>query len=103
MPFVGAEFFPASDDGQFTISVETPQGSSLDYTGTKVRQVEALMREIPEVTRTYATIAGGETSGPTTPAASLVTLVDQSERDRSPAEVGETARILLQQLAASRR
>src|SRR5699024_5630904 len=39
IPFVGAEFLPSSDQGQVQIEVETPAGSTLDYTKSVVEQV----------------------------------------------------------------
>jgi len=58
-PRVGVEFIPATDNGNFTVSVETPAGSSQDYTATKLRQAERLIRAMPVIETTYSTVAGG--------------------------------------------
>ncbi len=63
VPIVGAEFIPALDRGEFQVDVRTPPGSSLDYTTAKARQVEALLREFPEVSSTYATVNSGQARG----------------------------------------
>jgi HAE1 family hydrophobic/amphiphilic exporter-1 len=32
------------DDGRFSVQIETPAGSSLDYTAAKIRQVDAVLK-----------------------------------------------------------
>lgn len=86
VPFVGVEFAPAVDNSEFQVQVETPVGSSLDYTSTKVRQVDRVLREFPEVTGTYATIAGAGSDGQNS-ATLAVSMVSASERSRSPQEM----------------
>lgn len=49
LPLIGAEFAPESDEGQITLNLKTPVGSSLAYTDQKTRQVEAIVRAMPEV------------------------------------------------------
>jgi hypothetical protein len=34
----------AVDDGRFSVGIETPAGSSLDYTAAKLRQVDAVLK-----------------------------------------------------------
>ncbi|MBB06321.1 MAG: nodulation protein NolG [Pseudooceanicola sp.] len=86
VPFVGVEFAPAVDNSEFQVQVETPVGSSLDYTSTKLRQVDRVLREFPEVTGTYATIAGAGSDGQNS-ATLAVSMVSASERSRSPQEM----------------
>ena len=62
-PLVGVEFVPATDNSEFQVDLETPVGSSIDYTASKVRQVNATLEEFPEVKGTYATINAGTTTG----------------------------------------
>ena len=47
--FVGTEFVPKADFSETYINIQTPIGSSLEATEAKTRQVEALVRELPEV------------------------------------------------------
>jgi multidrug efflux pump subunit AcrB len=49
VPLVGGEFMPKTDDGVFSLRVKTPVGSSLPYTDSKMFQVEAAVREFPEI------------------------------------------------------
>jgi HAE1 family hydrophobic/amphiphilic exporter-1 len=86
VPLIGVEFVPAADLGETIVEVETPVGSSLDYTAAKLRQVEAVLRELPEVTYTYTTIntgmAAGKNSGNV-----YVRLTPVAERNRSANEL----------------
>jgi HAE1 family hydrophobic/amphiphilic exporter-1 len=94
-PMVGAEFVPASDTSEFQVDIETPTGSSVEYTASKVRQVEAELRKFPEVTRTYATINSGSAAGENR-ASVLVSMVPPSQRERSPQEMTAPARAALE-------
>ena len=92
VPQVGAEFAPAVDDGRFSVQIETPAGSSLDYTAAKLRQVDAVLKQFPEVQRSYATVNSGPDAGGVTEATIQVTMVPQAERTRSPQDMTEPVR-----------
>ena len=49
LPLIGTEFVPAADEGQITISLKTPVGSSLQYTDDKTRQVETILKEMKDI------------------------------------------------------
>jgi HAE1 family hydrophobic/amphiphilic exporter-1 len=55
---LGFEFFPKDDNSEVLVDVDTPPGSSLEYTRLKTEEVAALARRIPEVRYTYTTIGG---------------------------------------------
>src|SRR5215217_7963064 len=59
---VGGGFFPEDDRGEFTIALETPPGSNLQYTRLKAEEAARIARAHPEVRYTYTTL-GNETSG----------------------------------------
>ena len=63
VPLVGSEFVPEADMGEIMVQINTPVGSSLEFTEGKVRQAEAALREFPEVLATYATINTGTSLG----------------------------------------
>nr|WP_280922929.1 efflux RND transporter permease subunit [Rubellimicrobium aerolatum] len=92
VPMVGTEFAPAVDDGRFQVEIETPAGSSLDRTAAKIRQVDAVLKEFPEVARTYATVNSGTTASGVTQATIQVTMVAQAERTRAPQDMTEPVR-----------
>ena len=56
VPLVGTEFTPDTDEGRTSFRMNTPVGSSLDYTDAKARQVEALLRTYPEVEMMVANV-----------------------------------------------
>ncbi|KKB75785.1 nodulation protein NolG [Devosia soli] len=85
-PRVGVEFIPATDNGNFTINVETPAGSSKEYTAAKMRQAETIIRAFPVVQTTYSTVAGGLQASGQNSGTMTVTLVDKEERDITPIE-----------------
>lgn len=91
VPLVGVEFVPAADNSEFQVDIETPVGSSLDYTATKANQVNAALREFPEVIRTYTTINAGNATGDNR-ASILVTMVPPDQRHRKPAQMTEPVR-----------
>ena len=85
-PMVGAEFMPAADNSQITVSMQTRAGSSTDYTAAKAHQVEALLADMPEVESTYTTVNAGTASGENQ-ASIVVGLVDPGDRTRSSLEM----------------
>ena len=60
---LGTEFVPKADFGESNISFYTPVGSSLEATEAKVKQVEAIIRQRPEVRYTLSTINTGSAQG----------------------------------------
>lgn len=85
-PLVGVEFMPATDNGNFTVTVETPAGSSKEYTASKVRQAEKVIRAFPVVETIYSTIAGGLQSSGANSGTMTVTMIGKSQRDITPIE-----------------
>ena len=93
---LGGEFFPISDNSEFSISVETPPGSSLSYTTKKVEEVSALARSIDGVDRTYATIGGA--SGAVDEARIYVGLKPKATRKDHQETIARTLRSRLTEL-----
>lgn len=91
VPLVGTKFVPNADEGRFQVNITAPVGSSLDYTTTKVRQVEKALREFPEVEMLYSTINTGGAAGKHR-AAILVGLVPLDTRSRTPLSLAEPVR-----------
>ncbi|MBB4407947.1 MULTISPECIES: efflux RND transporter permease subunit [Agrobacterium tumefaciens complex] len=91
VPLVGTEFVPNADEGRFQVNITAPVGSSLDYTTTKVRQVEKALRELPEVEMLYSTVNTGAAAGKHR-AAILVGLVPLDMRSRTPLSLAEPIR-----------
>ena len=80
--FVGTEFVPKADFSETTVNFQTPVGSSLEATEAKARQVEAIIREFPEVRYTLATLNTGNSLGKNSTSI-YVRLIDRKERQRN--------------------
>jgi HAE1 family hydrophobic/amphiphilic exporter-1 len=96
VPLLGTEFVPKADFGETTVSFYTPVGSSLELTEARTRQVDAILREMPEVRYTVATINTGASQGRNV-ATMYVRLVDRKQRSRNAEQMSVPLR---QRLAA---
>lgn len=84
---IGMEMMPSSDEGSFTVTIETPQGTMLDTTNEISEQVEAALQENEYIKTIFASVGSSSTmsalGGTSTNSATLtVTLVDKSERGK---------------------
>ncbi|MBU0517672.1 efflux RND transporter permease subunit [bacterium] len=90
--FVGSEFFPASDYGEFSISVEMPAGATFDQTDKVLHRLEDEINKIPEVETVFSQIGTSE-SGEFTISEGVhlgvivVQLKDKPMRQRSTNEI----------------
>jgi len=73
---------PKSDFSETTLNFYTPVGSSIEVTEAKARQVEAIVREFPEVRYTLSTINTGNAQGKMY-ASVYIRLIDRKDRSRS--------------------
>ncbi len=97
VPLLGTEFVPKADFSETTVNFYTPVGSSLEATEAKVRQVEAIIRELPEVRYTLATINTGNAQGKMY-ASLYVRLVDRKARSRSVDQMSAVLRDRLKEV-----
>ena len=81
IPLLGAEFVPKADFSETQINFYTPVGSSLELTEARAKQIDAGLRELPEVKYTVTTINSGQAAGKIYGAV-YVRLVDRKERAR---------------------
>jgi HAE1 family hydrophobic/amphiphilic exporter-1 len=96
-PLIGGGFLPDSDNSQFEVLFDTPEGSSLAYTRSKAEQIVAELRRLEGVDYTYTTVGAGAT-GTVKSGDIFVSLVKPGERSRSQVEVMAVARQRLAQL-----
>ena len=97
VPLLGTEFVPKADYSETTINFHTPVGSSLEATEAKARQVEAIVREFPEVRYTLATLNTGNAQGKIY-ASLYIRLVNRAERTRSVEDMAGVLRDRLKQV-----
>ncbi|MEO8805753.1 MAG: efflux RND transporter permease subunit, partial [Burkholderiaceae bacterium] len=91
IPLLGAEFVPKADFSETLLNFYTPVGSSLELTEARAKQVDAALRELPEVKYTVTTINSGQAAGKIYGAV-YVRLVDRKERGRSITQMIPTLR-----------
>ena len=89
--YIGFEFVPQADLGEQVVSIETPVGSSLEYTEAKMRQVDAALREFPEIDYTYGTVNTGYANGKNQ-ASLYLKLKPLKDRKRSPEQLAQPIR-----------
>ena len=82
IPILGAEFVPKADLSETQINFYTPVGSALEVTETRARQIDAVLRELPEVKYTVVTINSGQAAGKIFGTV-YVRLLDRKDRTRS--------------------
>ena len=88
---VGSEFIPDSDDSFIRMNVTMPVGTSLTRGSEKMRQVEEVVRAMPEV-RTISTSVGDTGSGSRNSGQLTVVLVKPHERKRTQKQIEEAIR-----------
>ncbi len=79
--FLGTEFVPKADFSETSVNFYTPVGSSIEMTEAKSRQVDAILREWPEVRYTLTTINTGNAQGKIY-ASVYIRLVDRNLRNK---------------------
>lgn len=81
MGYLGGGFFPVQDVSEFIVQIETPPGSSLEYTKRKAEEAASLARaKTGEVLYTYTTI--GSVTGAVDEGTIYVRLTPKAERAR---------------------
>jgi HAE1 family hydrophobic/amphiphilic exporter-1 len=93
-PLIGGGFMPVSDNSEFAVQFEAPEGSSLAYTQQKAAQLESKLRTLPGVAYTYATVGAGA-AGSVSAGDIYVKLTGTAERDASQQVMMERARAAL--------
>src|SRR5213075_4198 len=88
----GFGFVPVSDQSELNIAIETPPGSSLDYTTLKAEEVARLIRARPEVLYTYTTVGSSTGSGEVDNGSVYVRLKPKNQRSISQDAFGQVMR-----------
>jgi len=58
LPFLRKEFVPVQDQSMLMARLQTPVGSSLPFTDSRLKQAEAVVMKRPEVDRYYSAVGG---------------------------------------------
>ncbi|HRE12754.1 MAG TPA: efflux RND transporter permease subunit [Usitatibacteraceae bacterium] len=89
---VKSEFVPRTDEGWTSLRIQTPVGSSLGYTTAKAEQVEAALKEYPEVKRISKSVRRNS-------AWFEIQLTPKTERKRSQKQMDDLFRDRLKRVA----
>jgi multidrug efflux pump len=82
------ELSPLEDRGFVMALIQTPEGSSVEYTDRHARMLDRILERIPEVAIYFSVVAPGlEQPTPVTVAMGFVSLKPWNERERSQQEV----------------
>jgi len=97
VPMIGGEMFPETDQGWVNLRFKTPVGSSLEYTDSKVRQIETALKEFPEIDSLVANI--GTPDGRNTAEVNLKLTDIKTHKRRSQQELEKLIRERLAPIA----
>ena len=86
--FIGKEFNPSEDQGQFTVRLEAPIDYSLDKAEELFRPAEEIVRKMPEVRAVYYFVGGGSVNR----ASMMTMLVPKAERKKSQEDLKKEIR-----------
>src|SRR5262245_38942211 len=98
VPLLGTEFVPQADFSETQVNFRTPEGTSLEATAAKARQVQAALHEFPEVSYTYTTINTGAVQAKNI-ATIYVKLTPRAQRKRNQAQLTQPMRERLARIA----
>lgn len=94
VPFLGVEFQPTYDSGEFSVELTAPAGTSLERMRELSKPIEQTIMELPELQDVYLTIGSGHQ--PLYKASLGVKLVTASERSKSMETIMDELREKLQ-------
>jgi HAE1 family hydrophobic/amphiphilic exporter-1 len=87
---IGGAFFPVQDVSEFTVKIEAPPGSNLEYARIRAEEAARLARSKPEVAYTYTSVGGR--GGAVDEGTVYVRLKPRDERIRHQDEVSSELR-----------
>jgi HAE1 family hydrophobic/amphiphilic exporter-1 len=98
VPFIGYEFQPTYDSGEFSIGIAAPAGTSIDKMKELVAPVEKEIMAIPELDTAYLILGAGRQ--PPYKASMGIKLTPSSERKRSMTQITDELRTKLRKYTA---
>lgn len=98
---IGSEFVPVPDKGSIRIRFETPVDASLPYTTAKMRQVQQIIQQNPNVIDSYGVVNATTYRGKNK-AQLLVRLTPRTSREQTLTQIANELRQQLNQVAGIR-
>jgi HAE1 family hydrophobic/amphiphilic exporter-1 len=92
LPYIGTELTPQVDESFISLRLNTPVGTSLEFTDSKVREVEAVLKQFPEIVLAMTSVG---TDDGRNYARVNVRLTDRGTRERSQKDLERAIRAAL--------
>ncbi|MCR5481260.1 MAG: efflux RND transporter permease subunit [Clostridia bacterium] len=86
---VGFELMPESDEGMFSVTVDVPDGTSLDDTVKIMSEIEDYILALPELEHVSMSTGSLSSMSLDGNASLTASLIDRTKRDRTAAEIAE--------------
>lgn len=96
--FINKELLPAEDQGRIMVRLQTPVGSSLDFTDKKSREVEQYLATQKDIEGTFLSIGGFGGGGEVNTAVAFLTLTPRNDRELSQHQIMDRTRKDLKQI-----
>ncbi|MDD2397912.1 MAG: efflux RND transporter permease subunit, partial [Tissierellia bacterium] len=93
---VGAEFFPATDEGMINISATLPSGSEIEEIDALLKEIQDTIIEIPEIEIAFTSAGGGDMYGMGGSSTGTITVLlkNLDERERSAKQISDELRAM---------
>lgn len=107
IPTLGTEFFPTSDQGEFSINIELPSGSELEKIEKIVLDLENELLDIKEVKSIFSSVGSSGNvmslnGGGTNTARIQVNLLELKDREKSDATVADEVRNMTKDIVGAK-
>ncbi|SHJ99453.1 hydrophobic/amphiphilic exporter-1, HAE1 family [Geosporobacter subterraneus DSM 17957] len=102
---VGMEFFPASDEGQFSISIQMPNGYELENVDELTTRIEGMLEGIEEIETVFTSVGSSGNSfrnSGSNRASINVVLKKMAERERQTIEVADQVRKMIKDIPGAK-
>lgn len=89
---VRQEFVPLQDQDIIQISAQTPPGSSLEFTESKAKEIEAIVKKNPNVKTFFSSIGAGGPSSEVNQFSMPITLISREKRPQTHLQIMDDLR-----------
>jgi HAE1 family hydrophobic/amphiphilic exporter-1 len=104
--FIGNEFMPQSDRGEFGVSVELMPGNSVEQTNQTALKIEQMLSQMPEVKKVFTSVGSQESGSLSLSSNNLVqfnvALIPKENRKKNTSQVGEEIKIKVRQIPGAK-
>jgi len=102
LKYVEKDFVPEADESSFNISLKTPLGSSLDYTDSRLKMVESILKNHADEVDSYFSTIGTGSRGQVNEGRVNVRLKPKEQRKKSQQNLIKELKVELDQIPGAR-